>query len=67
MPAATADVSPAFTATAFEQDDAETGRGQRRRVADQLPKLPKLSSFPDDHMTFPTASRQAHGESNRRT
>jgi putative transposase len=51
MPAATADVSSAFIATAFEQDDAETGQCQRRRVADQLPKLPKLSGFPGDAET----------------
>jgi len=42
-------VVSAFIATAFAQEDAEAGRAQWRRVADQLrPQLPKLSQFMDD-------------------
>jgi putative transposase len=42
-------VVSAFIATAFAQEDAEAGRTQWRRVADQLrPQLPKLSQLMDD-------------------
>ena len=58
-------VVSAFIATAFAQDDAETGKGQWRRVADQLrPKVPKLARLMDEaeadvlaYMTFPAAHR----------
>jgi putative transposase len=45
-------VVSAFIATAFAQDDAEAGRAQWRRVADQLrPQLPKLAVFLDEAET----------------
>ena len=58
-------VVSAFIATAFAQDDAETAKGQWRRVADQLrPKVPKLARLMDEaeadvlaYMTFPAAHR----------
>nr|CCD31951.1 Transposase, mutator type [Methylocystis sp. SC2] len=58
-------VVSAFIATAFAQDDAESAKGQWRKVADQLrPKLPKLAAFMDDaeahvlaYMSFPAAHR----------
>src|SRR5215213_9538394 len=58
-------VVSAFIATAFAQDDAETAKGQWRRVADQLrPKVAKLATLMDEaaadvlaYMTFPAAHR----------
>lgn len=58
-------VVSAFIATAFAQDEAETARVQRRRVADQLrPKLPRLAAFLDEaetdvlaYVSFPAAHR----------
>ena len=45
-------VVSAFIATAFAQEDAEVGRAQWRRVADQLrPQLPKLSQLMDEAET----------------
>ncbi len=45
-------VVPAFTATAFAQDDAEAARTQWRRIADQLrPQLAKLAIFLDEAET----------------
>jgi putative transposase len=42
-------VVSAFIATAFAQDDAETGKAQWRKVAEQLrPQLPKLARLMDD-------------------
>ncbi len=59
-------VVPAFVATAFAQDDAESARAQWRLIADQVrTKVPKLATLMDDaehdvlaYMTFPREHRQ---------
>jgi len=45
-------LSPAFIATAFAQEDAETARSQWRQVADQIrPKVAKLAALMDEAET----------------